>query len=280
MGLRAGLFALVLAPEAFTPLRRLGAGYHASAEGAAAAGRAFEIIEAGPRPPPLAGRVADPSVQPIELRGIGFTYPGRTSPALAGVSLTIRPGEALALAGPSGCGKSTLLALLMGLRRPYLGSARLGGLEIAALDRGGWHARLAWVPQRPHLFHGSIADNVRLGRPGASNADVWRALDAAALGRVVRALPRGLDSVLGEGGVGLAAGERRRLALARAFLRDASLLVLDEPTADLDAQTEREVLEAVRRMLGGRTAVIATHRPAALALCDRVVSLDRMAGAA
>jgi thiol reductant ABC exporter CydD subunit len=279
MGLRAGLFALVLAPEAYVPLRRLGANYHASAEGMSAADRAFAIIEAAPPRPAASARQAatrgsDLSRQPIELSGIGFTYPDRTSPALAGVSLAIRPGEVLALAGPSGCGKSTLLALLLGLRQPYLGSARIGGLEIAALDRRVWHERLAWVPQRPHLFHGSIADNVRLGRPGACDADVWRALDAAGMARVVDALPQGWASVLGDRGVGLSAGERRRLALARAFLRDSPVLLLDEPTADLDAETERDVLEAVRRMLVDRTAVIATHRAAALELCDRVVTLD------
>jgi len=280
MGLRAGLFALILAPEAYAPLRRVGANYHESAEGMAAAERAFTIIEAAPRRPPGNGRrVPDPSAEPIVLCGIGFAYPQRRSPALSGVSLEVRPGEALGVAGTSGCGKSTMLALLMGLRQPYQGSARIGGLEIGMLDRRAWHARLAWIPQRPHFFGGSIADNVRLGRPGASEAEVWRALDAAGVRDVVRALPLGLDSVLGDGGFGLAAGERQRLALARAFLRDAPLLLLDEPTAGLDGRTEGEVLAAVRRMLVGRTAVVASHRPAVAGLCDRVVTLERQESA-
>ncbi len=168
----------------------------------------------------------------------------------------------LALVGPSGCGKSTLLSVLLGLVTPESGSVRVGGVELADLDLDAWRARLAWVPQRPHLFKASIAQNVRLARSGASTEEVWAAIAEAGLTDAVRNLPRGLDTVLGDHGAGLSAGERQRVALARAFLRDAPLLLLDEPTANLDGQTERDVVEAIRRLSRGRTVVVVAHRPA------------------
>jgi ABC-type transport system involved in cytochrome bd biosynthesis fused ATPase/permease subunit len=273
--LRAGLFALVLAPEAYLPLRRLGANYHASTEGVAAAERAFSIIEApAARRPAALETVPDPRLEPLVVEGLSLTYPGRSQPALAGVSLAVLPGEVIAVGGASGCGKSTLLGVLLGLLRPDSGSVRIGDFDLAALDRRGWHRRVAWLPQRPHLFRASVLENVRLGRHDAGMREVWRSLEAAGLADVVRRLPHGLATVLGDGGFGLSAGERQRLALARVFLRDAPLVLLDEPTAALDGDTEREVLEALRSLLSGRTGVVVAHRPALLEICDRGVSLD------
>jgi ATP-binding cassette subfamily C protein CydCD len=166
-----------------------------------------------------------------------------------------------------------LLAVILGLRRPASGTVSLGGVRLAQLDLDDWRRHLAWVPQRPHLYARSVADNVRLGRAGANDAEVMEALRAAGLEDVMQDLPRGLDTLLGEGGAGLSAGERQRLTLARAFVRDAPLLLLDEPTAGLDGETEAELLSAVRRVLDGRTALIVAHRPALAALADRVVEL-------
>ncbi len=273
LDLRTALFVLVLAPEAYLPLRRLGANYHASAEGVAAAEQVFAVLE---RPRAARGTrtdVPDPAVADLVVEGLRVAYPGRAVPALDGVSLTVGAGEVLALAGPSGCGKSTLLGVLLGLVAPQAGSVRVGHRELAELDPDAWRARLAWVPQRPHLFAASVAENVRLGRPGASVEEVRAAVCAAGLDGVVADLPQGLETLLGERGAGLSAGERQRVALARAFLRDAPLLLLDEPTAALDGDTEREVGEAVRRLSRGRTVVLVAHRPALLALADRVVSL-------
>jgi ATP-binding cassette subfamily C protein CydCD len=292
LDLRTALFVLVLAPEAYLPLRQLGANYHASAEGVAAAKQVFAVLE-WPRVPrgtsagvpdlngtsadvPDRGAspdVPDPAVADLTVEELRVTYPGRSEPALDGFSLTVQAGEVLALAGPSGCGKSTLLGVLLGLVTPQEGSVRVGGCDLAELDPDAWRARLAWVPQRPHLFAASIAENVRLGHPGASTEEVCAAVSAAGLDGVVADLPRGLETQLGERGAGLSAGERQRVALARAFLRDAPLLLLDEPTAALDGRTEREVLEAVRRLSRGRTVVLVAHRPALLGLADRVVSL-------
>jgi thiol reductant ABC exporter CydD subunit len=273
LDLRTALFALVLAPEAYLPLRRLGANYHASAEGMAAAERVFAVLET---PSALRGTRADiPDVALTDLviEGLQITYPGRSEPALENVSLTVRAGEMLALVGPSGCGKSTLLGALLGLLRPDRGSIRIGDMELAELDPDAWRARLAWVPQRPHLFHASIADNVRLGRRDASSEEVWTAISDAGLADVVADLPAGPDTILGDRGAGLSAGERQRLALARAFLRDAPLLLLDEPTAGLDGHTEREIVQSIRRLARGRTVVLVAHRPALVAMADRVVSL-------
>jgi ATP-binding cassette subfamily C protein CydD len=273
LGLRTALFALVLAPEAYLPLRRLGANYHASAEGMAAAERVFAVLES---PVALRGTrtdCLDPALVGLAVEGLRVSYPGRSEPALDGVSLTVQEGEVLALVGPSGCGKSTLLGVLLGLVTPERGSVRVAGVDLADLDLDAWRSRLAWVPQRPHLFHASIADNVRVGRRDASSEEVWAALADADLTDVVAGLPAGLDTILGDRGAGLSAGERQRLALARAFLRDAPLLLLDEPTAGLDGHTERALVQSIRRLAHGRTVVLVAHRPALVAMADRIVSL-------
>jgi ATP-binding cassette subfamily C protein CydCD len=207
------------------------------------------------------------------VEGLRVTYPGRVAPALEDVSLRVDGGEVVALVGPSGCGKSTLLSVLLGLITPESGSVHVGGVELADLDLDAWRARLAWVPQRPHLFKASIAQNVRLARSGAAREEVWAAISSAGLTDTVVRLPDGLDTMLGDRGAGLSAGERQRIALARAFLRDASLLLLDEPTANLDGQTEREVVESIRRLCRGRTALVVAHRPALRAAADRVLEL-------
>ncbi len=274
IGLRAGLFALVLAPEAYLPLRRLGANYHASAGGTAAAERAFAVIEApAPVAAPAPSRAVPAPGVPIALERVSASYPGRPVPAVCDLSLTIRPGEVLALAGPSGCGKSTVISVLLGLLAPSRGSVRVGGVPLGQLELQAWRERLAWMPQQPFLFRATILENVRAGRTGASETDVIAALEAAGLLEVVRALPQGLHTTLGERGAGLSAGERQRLALARALVRNAPLLLLDEPTANLDGATERGVIETLRRLSQGRTVLIAAHRPALLALADRVVHL-------
>jgi thiol reductant ABC exporter CydD subunit len=270
---KAALFVLVLAPEAYLPLRQLGANYHASSEGMAAAEQIFALIESPPAARGGHARVPDPAHAPIEITGLRVTYPDRPEPALDGVSLTVAPGELLALVGPSGCGKSTLLSVLLGFLTPDAGSVQINGAELCELDLEAWRAQLAWVPQRPHLFSASIADNVRLGDSNASEGRVREALRAAGLEDVVASLPRGADTVLGERGAGLSAGERQRVALARAFVRDARLVLLDEPTAGLDGDTELQVAQAVRLLARQRTVVLVAHRPALAAMADRVVEL-------
>jgi ATP-binding cassette subfamily C protein CydCD len=273
LSLATALFVLILAPEAYLPLRLLGTNYHASAEGMKAAEEVFTLLE---QPLPSIGTcrdVPDPSRWRLQVDRLEVCYPGRVLPALSDVALSVDPGEVVAVAGPSGCGKSTLLAVLLGLSPPVAGTVTIGGVSLADLDPDSWRAQIAWVPQRPHLFARSIADNIRLGRPDATDDAVGAAMVDAGLAPVVARLPQRERTVLGHNGAGLSAGERQRVALARAFLRDAPLLLLDEPTANLDGQTEESVLSAVRRLMVGRTVLIAAHRPSLLALADRVVQL-------
>jgi ATP-binding cassette, subfamily C, bacterial CydCD len=269
MDLYIGLVILVLAPEAYLPLRQVGAQYHAAAEGLAAAEEIFAVLET---PVPASGTAAVP-MGGIAFEGVTVRYPGRSEEAVADVSFAIEPGETVALVGPSGAGKSTLLNVLLGFVAPTSGRVLVGGADLADVDPEQWRSRIAWVPQRPHLFAGTIAENVRLVRPGADDDAVRRALGDAGALEFVDALPDGADTVLGEDGAGLSAGQRQRLALARAFLADRPVLLLDEPTAALDGATEAEVVEAVRRLAVGRTVLLVVHRPALLGVADRVVRL-------
>ncbi|MFJ3335522.1 thiol reductant ABC exporter subunit CydD [Streptomyces sp. NPDC086766] len=275
LALYDGLVVLVLAPEAYLPLRQVGTQYHAAAEGLAAAEEIFAVLET---PVPESGRGAVPAGA-VAFEGVSVRYPGRSADAVSDVSFIVEPGETVALVGPSGAGKSTLLNVLLGFVRPTGGRVRIGGADLADLDPEQWRSRVAWVPQRPHLYAGTIAENVRLARPDADDAAVRRALaDAGAL-EFVDALPEGADTALGEDGAGLSAGQRQRLALARAFLADRPVLLLDEPTAALDGATEAEVVDAVRRLSVGRTVLLVVHRPALLGVADRVVRLREAEGA-
>ncbi|MFE9042917.1 thiol reductant ABC exporter subunit CydD [Streptomyces sp. NPDC007818] len=271
LDLYTGLVILVLAPEAYLPLRQVGTQFHAAAEGLAAAEEIFDVLETpvregGTRVPPAGAR--------LELDRVTVRHPGRAEPSLAEASLTVEPGETVALVGPSGAGKSTLLDVVLGFTEPQEGGAvRVGGVDLAELDLDAWRSRIAWVPQRPYLFAGTIAENVRLARPEASDAEVREALREAGADVFVAGLPEGAGTVLGEDGAGLSAGQRQRLALARAFLADRPLLLLDEPTAALDGETEAGIVDAVRRLAVGRTVLLVVHRPALLAVADRVVTV-------
>jgi ATP-binding cassette subfamily C protein CydCD len=270
MDLYVGLVILVLAPEAYLPLRQVGAQYHAAAEGLAAAEEIFSVLETPVR---AGGSLSVPAGE-IGFEGVTVRYPGRSVDAVSDLSFTVEPGETVALVGPSGVGKSTLLNVLLGFVEPAEGRVRVGGVDLAEADLAEWRSRVAWVPQRPHLYAGSIAENVRLARPDADDAALRRALVDAGAADFVDALPGGVDTVLGEDGAGLSAGQRQRLALARAFLSDRPVLLLDEPTASLDGATEAEVVEAVRRLAVGRTVLLVVHRPALLGVADRVVRLE------
>jgi ATP-binding cassette, subfamily C, bacterial CydD len=274
LGFQAALTVLVLAPELYLPLRQLGAQFHASADGLACAERMLQLLD-GPPEVGAGGRLEplSPAVASVRFEGVSFAYPARPGLVLDGLDLELRPGETVALVGESGAGKSTVAALLLRLAEPTAGRITVGGLDLADCGTDDWRRLLAWVPQHPTLLHGTVADNIRLGAPRASDAQVREAAALAGADAFVRRLPEGYATVVGDGGRPVSAGERRRIALARAFLREAPLVVLDEPTADLDAASARLVSSAVERLRRGRTVLLIAHRPELAAQADRVVVL-------
>jgi ATP-binding cassette subfamily C protein CydCD len=279
LGLRTGLLALILAPEAYLPLRQAAAQFHASADGLAAAGEAIAVIETPPGQAPRRRHLAVAGPRVIRVEQLTVTHPGRPRPAPDRLSAVIRAGEVTVLTGPSGSGKSTLIDVLLGFARPAAGRVTItggpetAGADLACLDRDAWRALVAWVPQDPYLFPGTVASNIRLGRPDAPDDAVEAAARAAALDD----LP--LDRQVTERGGGLSSGQRRRVALARALLPGRPVLLLDEPTAGLDAATEARVLDTLRaQAAAGRIVLIAAHHPRVIAAADRVIGVGRDAG--
>lgn len=268
LDLATALFVLMLAPEAYLPLRQVGAHYHDSTDGLAALDEASALLEVAPVPGG-ATDVPDPAVSTVELVGVRLRHDGADVDALPGLDLVVGPGETVALAGPSGAGKSTALALLLGLVRPTGGRVLVGGRDVADLDANAWRARIAWVPQRPALLRGTVRSNVALGAPGAPDSRVREALDRAG------ARELDLDQPVEAGTEGLSAGEVRRVALARALLRvtcgEASLLLVDEPTAGLDADSEARAVAGLRGL--GVSTIMVSHRSTVLSAADRVVTV-------
>ena len=261
LDLETALVVLLLAPEAYWPLRRVGAEFHAAAEGTATFEAADALLREAPVAVPRDGDAM--AVEDLVVR-----YPDRDVPALDGVSATFPSRGLTAVTGPSGCGKSTLLAVLLGRLSPTAGT-----VTTPAADR------IAWVPQRPWLMPASVRDNVRLGRPDATDAEVWAALEQVRLAHHVATLPGGLDTVLAEDGASFSAGERARLALARVVVSDRPWVLLDEPTAHLDEETEQVVAETLVRLAVDRAVVVVAHRPSLVALADHVVALPAPAPA-
>ncbi|MFN8112215.1 MAG: thiol reductant ABC exporter subunit CydD [Solirubrobacterales bacterium] len=274
VGFEAALTVLLLAPELYLPLRNLGTQFHASADGRAVTDGLLGLIGEPESAPAGAAEPPNPASAPVRLAEVGFAYPTRDVPILDGADLEIAPGETVALTGPSGGGKSTVAGLVLGLLRPGTGEVSVGGIDLATCSAERWRSRLAWVPQAPTIFRGSVAANVRLGDPGASDDAVSAALVAAEAAGFVGALPDGAETIVGDGGRPLSAGERQRIGLARAFLRDATLVVLDEPTANLDPANAELIESAIARLLKGRSALLIAHRPESAAIADRVLTLE------
>ena len=282
---RVALFVLLLAPEAYLPLRLLGQHFHAAAEGLGAANRLFAILETsaptGGNARPPAGRVT------VRVTDLHVSYATRPQPALDGATFTARPGTVTAIVGRSGGGKSTLLLALLGFVAPSSGRIDVSGddarsIGLSDLDPAAWRARVGWLPQRANLVSAdldgepTIADAVRLGRPSASDDDVSRVLADVGMSGDVRALPHGVLTRLSADGTGLSVGQLQRIALARAILTNADVVLLDEPTAALDVAAEATVVDVIRALADrGATVIMVAHRPALIGIADQVLRLDR-----
>ena len=288
LDLQTAMAVLLVAPEIFIPMRRAGAEFHASTEGQAAAARVVEVLET-PVPRPVDAddvaphRAANRSgtgagAGGLTVDGLGVLYEHRGRAALIGVSFRARPGTRLALSGPSGSGKSTVLAALLRFVEPSEGTMAFDEQPSSAQPVAAWRDHFSWLPQRPHLFNATLAENLRLGAPDAPDEDLHRVLEAVGLSDLLANLPAGLLTVVGHDGLTLSSGERQRVALARALLRPAPVLLLDEPTAALDPPTVARLAPAIEPWLAGRIVVVAAHEPLLLPHFDSVLTLPETVG--
>jgi len=270
-----GLFILLLAPEFFLPLRELGAHYHARAQALAAADRIRGLLE-GPAPGMSGGTLRPETAGGVHIRcrRLQLAYEDGRRPALKGVSLDLTPNQSTALIGGSGAGKSSLVFLLLGFLRPDEGEIVVNEVSLGDIDPEWWQQQLGWIGQSPALFHGSIRDNLRMGRPAAGGEEILAAAKAAGVLDFTDRLPQGLDTPVGEQGVGLSRGQAQRVALGRVFLKNAPVLLLDEPCAGLDAETERLVTGAIESLRAGRTVLTVTHRLADIHRADRILVIE------
>lgn len=276
LSFQEALFILLLAPEFYLPLRMLGARFHAGMAGVAAAQRILEVLEVEAAVEEetwcrdMAALGPGPAIG-LEFNDVHYAYDDGQRPALRGVSLKVLPGQRVALVGPSGAGKSTVAYLILGFIEPDRGTIMVDGRPMRELPRRTWREQVAWVPQHPTLFQGTVAENIRLAQPSAGLDQVVQAARQAHAQAFIEALPQGYDTVIGERGARLSGGEAQRIALARAFLKDAPLLILDEATANLDPEIEDEIEDAVARLLEDRTALIIAHRLRTVVRADRIL---------
>jgi ATP-binding cassette subfamily C protein CydD len=272
----SGFFILLLAPDFFLPLRELGAHYHARADAVGAAQEILKVLDQAPMAAPSAAPRPDVRMpRQIRLQGVSVRYRRTDQQGLKRIDLTIAQGERIAVVGESGAGKSTLIHLLLGFVTPTDGRILLDHRPLTDIDITAWRRHCAWIGQRPMIFTGTLKDNIAMARSEPTEEQIEAAARKAGVLEFADRWESGLDTVVGEQGLGLSVGQAQRVALARAFIQDALLLLLDEPTASLDRSTEAEILSNLAEWSRGRTVVMATHRPAALALADRILILKK-----
>ena len=275
MSLEALLIILMAGTEIFRPLRDLRSVLHQGMIGQSAATAIHALLEAR-SDAPTGGAPYRPALTPsIVFDAVGFAYPGRRGDAHTGLSFEIAAGETVGIVGPSGAGKSTVLRLLLRQHDAQAGVIRIGGYDLRTLDPDQLRGMIAIVAQDTTLFHGTIADNLRLGRPDASEAEMVAAARAANAHDFISALPQGYATLIGERGATLSGGQRQRIAIARALLRDAPILILDEALSSVDAENEAVIQQALDRLMRGRTTLILAHRLSSVIGADRILVLDQ-----
>ena len=274
LAFRPGLLILLLTPEFYLPFRRLGSEHHAGMEGAAAAERVFELLDDGETVVReellVVGRESD-----INFDRVKFTYPAAEKPALQDISMTLPAGTMTALVGPSGAGKSTLAALLMRFIEPDEGVIKAGDQSVLEGSVNKWRQQVAWVPQHPHIFDTTLRENLKMAWPAAGDEKLWKALELVQFSDAVKSWPGALDTPMREAGARLSGGEKQRLALARAWLKDAPIWILDEPTASLDIESEQVLRNAWPRLLEGRTSLVIAHRLPTVRMADQIVVMEK-----
>jgi ATP-binding cassette subfamily C protein CydD len=278
MAFRPAIFILLLIPDFYLTLRQLGTKFHAGMEGITASKEIHEILDRRSDRSMMTGSRDLPSAtassMPLVIDNLGYTFPGSTRPALDSVTCSFLPGTVTALTGPSGAGKSTLMNLLLRFIEPGIGSISLGNVPVIEYHPDQWYRNIAWVPQHPFLFNTTIRENLLMARPDATNEQIDTALRQAGLIEMVQSLPEGLSTMIGEEGTRLSGGEAQRLSLARAFLKDAPILLLDEPTSHTDPILELRLRSAMADLMRGRTVIMIAHRLESIRSADRIIVLD------
>ncbi|MES9859973.1 MAG: thiol reductant ABC exporter subunit CydD [Candidatus Thiodiazotropha sp. LLP2] len=269
-----GLFILLLAPEFYLPLRNMGQHYHARMDAIGAVEGMMQILQAEPEAIREAGgsKHLDTPIG-LTFEDIGYSY-GDGRQALNRIDFSLHPGEQVALVGPSGAGKTTLLNLILGFNQPTRGRIMVNHQPLDQIDLAAWRQKLIWLPQRSHLFHGSVLDNIRLAQADAGIEQVRHAASLARADDFITTLPDGYQTIIGEGGHGLSGGEIQRIALARAFLKDAPLVILDEATASLDLEIEQLIQEAINQLAENRTLLIIAHRLKTVERMSHILVMD------
>ena len=276
MDFQSALFILILAPEFYLPMRLLGTHYHAGMEGVAAARRIFQILDARPAVKLVSENgVLNLEKFVIQFDKVYFVYDPEERPALNGVSFSLPPGKKTALVGPSGAGKTTISHLLLRFIDPSEGKILVNGRDLVSIPAETWRQQIAWVPQNPYLFHNTIRENIEMANPQMGSDAVILAARQAGIHDFIVSLPDGYETVVGERGARLSGGQAQRIALARAFLKNAPLVILDEPTSNLDPDTEREIQTAMEKLMSGRTVLLIAHRLSTVQSADQILVFSR-----